>query len=309
MKTVFFGSSQFCLPILDALQKELVLIITRPDKPVGRKQILTPSPIKLWAQKNAIPCLTPENLEKDGPNFSSIIQQIKSLTPDLAVVADYGLIIPQEIFSLPKFGTFNIHFSKLPDLRGASPIQAALLRGDTTAWITIFKLEATLDTGPILDQRRFPILPTDTAQSLYTRLFQEAAKYLPALLKSPATINQLLVPQDNTKATFCQKITRENGFIDWPDLQTSLYVTSHDRGIKHTSSAEKIYRTWQAMTPWPGLWTLHPPGPPKDGKAPGQPQRMKILKCHLKNGKLILDEVQFEGKKPILWSSSLAKLS
>ncbi len=248
MKVIFWGTSKYCLPILESLKKnfDLVLVVTRPDKPVGRKQILTPSPVKLWAIKNDIPI------------------EMSLQSPDLAIVADYGQIIPEEIFSKPKLGTFNIHFSKLPDLRGASPVQTALLRGDKTAWITIFKIEKTLDTGPILDQREFPIFPTDTSQTLYTRLFQEAAKYLPTL-----NFSKKLVPQKG-KITFCKKLTKNDGFVELDD--------------------PNIYNKFRAMYPWPGIWTI------KDGK------RMKILKCHLGKNELVIDEVQVEGKnEPSSW--------
>src|SRR3989344_5076200 len=142
MTVIFFGTSNYCLPVLDALKQnfDLKMVVTRPDKPVGRKKILTPSATKLWAQKNNIPVATS-------------LTNLEMTDLDLGIVADFGSIIPGEIFNKPKLGTFNIHFSKLPDLRGASPIQSTLLRGDTTAWVTIFKLEATLDTGPFLWQK------------------------------------------------------------------------------------------------------------------------------------------------------------
>ena len=243
MKIVFFGSSEYCLPILEALKKDLILVVTRPDKPTGRKQILTPSATKVWALKNKI-------------KFSEYL----NINCDLAIVADFGRIIPEEEFNKPKLGTFNIHFSKLPDLRGASPVQTALLRGDKTTWITIFKIEKTLDTGPILDQREFPIFPDDTSQALYTRLFQEVAKYLPTLDFSKKLIPQKGIP------TFCKKLTKNDGFVEL--------------------DGPNIYNKFRAYFPWPGIWTI------KDCK------RMKILKCHLENQKLILDQIQFEGGKP-----------
>ncbi len=264
MKVVFFGTSDYCLPVLDSLKTnfDLVEVITRENKPVGRKQVLTPSATKVWAQKNNISISTLKNLGG-----------LSHLSWDLGIVADFGEMIPEEFFSLPRLGTFNIHFSKLPDLRGASPVQTALLRGDTTAWITIFKIEKTLDTGPILWQKEYPILPDDTAGTLYARLFEEAAKCLPDCIKNYAlSIMQnknILVAQDHSKATYCQKLTKQDGFVKW----TSLLEP-------------RTYDLFRAMTPWPGIWTI------KNGK------RMKILKCHLENNKLVLDEIQFEGKKP-----------
>lgn len=253
MTVIFFGTSNYCLPVLDSLKANfsLKLVVTRPDKPVGRKKILTPSATKLWAQKNNVPVVTSLS-DFDMANL------------DLGIVADFGSIIPEEIFNKPKLGTFNIHFSKLPDLRGASPVQVCLLRGDTTAWITIFKLETTLDTGPILWQKSYPINPDDTAGSLYSRLFQEVAKELPTIdFAGPLT------PQSGTP-TFCKKLSRDNGFVKYEDLEKP-----------------ETYNIFRAMFPWPGLWTIHPNG-----------KRMKILKCHVTEKKLIIDQLQFEGEKP-----------
>ena len=266
MTIVFFGTSSYCLPVLESLNKnlpagrqgfDLKLVVTRPDLPVGRKKILTPSATKLWAEKNNVPVA--EELTFDA---------------DLAIVADYGKIIPEAVFTRPKLGTWNIHFSKLPDLRGASPVQACLLRGDTIAWVTIFKIEKTLDTGPILWQKSYPILPEDTASTLYTRLFQEVAKELPTINFSGPLMAQTGTP------TFCKMLTRDDGFVEWKDIQKAT-------SIQKPVSSISIYNRFRAMTPWPGLWTIHPNG-----------KRMKVLKCHLEGGKLVLDQIQFEGKTP-----------
>jgi methionyl-tRNA formyltransferase len=273
MKIVFFGTSKYCLPVLDALKPQLELVVARPDKPVGRKQILTPCATKIWAIKNNIHLQETTSLEGKF---------------DLGIVADYGRIIPEEEFNIPKLGTFNIHFSKLPDLRGASPVQQTLLRGNKTAWVTIFKIEKTLDTGPVLDQREFPIFPDDTAETLYTRLFEEVAKYLPErIMNYELRIMQgeknILIPQDHAKATYCQRLTKQDGFVKWSDIENCELRIEN-------------YNHFRAMTPWPGLWTLRP--------AQGKLQRMKILKCHLDqssvtgHSSLVLDEIQFEGKKP-----------
>lgn len=254
MKVVFFGSSQYCLPVLDALRKnfDLAQVITRPDRPVGRKQILTPSPTKTWAKKNNIPVTTE-----------------LSVDCNLAIVADYGKIIPPEVFNRPRLGAFNIHFSLLPKWRGASPVQAALLANEKSTGITIFKIEKTLDTGPILWQKEYPIEPTDTAETIYNRLFSQAARELPNIdFTSP------LRPQTG-KPTFCKLLTRDDGFVPAADL-----------------AKPQTYNVYRAMYPWPGLWTLR--------KAQGKLKRMKILKCHLNDDKLVLDEIQFEGEKPKL---------
>lgn len=244
MKVVFFGSSNYCLPVLEALKKDLALVVTREDKPVGRKQILTPSATKLWAKENNIPVATELNIDCD-----------------LAIVADYGKKITEDVLNRPHLGTFNIHFSLLPRLRGTSPVQTAILNGEGKTGITIFKIDKDFDTGPILWQREYSILPTETAGELYTRLFDEAAKEI-----SKIDFSGKLAPQDNSQATFCKKLTKDDGFVKLDD--------------------PNIYNKYRAYYPWPGIWTL------KDGK------RMKILKCHLEGEKLLLDQIQFEGKNP-----------
>lgn len=269
MKVVFFGTSQYCLPVLEALKPQLKLVITREDKPVGRKQILTPSATKIWAQKNNIP-------------VDVILAESRISDIDLAIIADYGKIIKHEIYEMPKLGTFNIHFSKLPDLRGPSPVQTTLLRGDKTAWITIYKLKfypelkIKMDSGPILWQKEYPILPDDTTESLYTRLFLEVAKEIPTI-----NFQGKLTEQDHTKATFCKMLTKQDGFIEWEEIINYQF-------------AIRNYSVYRAMTPWPGLWTVIP----SNSEGSHKNRRMKILKCHLEKNKLILDEVQFEGKKP-----------
>src|SRR3989344_397698 len=314
---VFFGTSDYCLPILESLRQnfDLKLVVTRPDKPVGRKKVLTPSATKTWAIEHKISVITPETLKKDTQSQIGLISQIRQIHPDFAVVSDFGLIIPEAIFNLPRLGTLNIHFSKLPDLRGPSPVQFTLLRGNTKAWVTIFKLEKTLDTGPILWQKPYPIHPDDTTQTLYLRLFQETARILPAIINdySPSSYHPItLKPQDHSQATFCRFLTKADGFIPWrlvqqalqalqahplqkasiqslPQIQQeALQTKHHGKQISNFKfQISNLLDFYRAMTPWPGLWTINPEG-----------KRLLIRKCHLEENKLILDEVQFEGKKP-----------
>jgi methionyl-tRNA formyltransferase len=254
---------------------ELGLVVTRPDQPVGRAQVLTPSDTKLFAQEFHIPVTSPLTLKKDMPERVDLEKKLIEIKPDLAIVCDYGLIIPEGIFKIPRIGTFNIHFSRLPEFRGPSPVQATLLRGDPTAWITIFKLtnppelEVKMDSGPILWQKEYPIKIDDTTQSLYTRLFEEVAKEIPII-----NFEGKLTEQDHSKATFTKFLTREDGFVEFSHLLEL-----------------KTYSQFQACYPWPGIWTLR--------QAQGEPpKRMKILKCHPGEGKLVIDEIQFEGKSP-----------
>lgn len=258
MRVVFFGTSNYCLPVLEILKKsfDLVQVITRPDRPVGRKQILMASAVKTWAIQNQVPVTT----------------ELKPVEADLAIVADFGKIIPPEIFNKPVGGTLNIHFSKLPDLRGPSPVQNTLLRGDTTAWITVFKIDEHMDTGPILWQKSYPIKPDDTTETLYRRLFSEVANELPEIL----TLDKFSL-QPEKGATYTKFITKQDGFVDWEKIK---------------SGGQEVYKQFRAMTPWPGLWSIHPNG-----------KRIIIRNCHLDDGKLVLDDVQFEGKRPEKFNS------
>lgn len=316
MNIVFFGTSDYCLPIAEALQKnfELSLIITRPDKPVGRKGTLTPSATKIWAEKNGIKVATPETLKKDTPSRLELEHELEQSKPDLAVVSDYGLIIPEKIFSLPKYGTINVHFSKLPDLRGPSPVQFALLRGDDEIWVSVFKLqnppdlEIKMDSGPIIFQQPYSILPNDTTKAVYRRTFQMAAQIV---INAINTIDNLpLKDQDHSKATFCRFLTKDDGFIEWdvlekasrgekvavnelPKIQQEALMTKKVPIIHNSSST--IHNFFRAATPWPGMFTLSP--------SKGGHKRMIIRKCHLAGEKLVLDEIQFEGKNPTSFKS------
>lgn len=304
MKVIFFGTSGYCLPVLEALKTsfDLKMIITRADKPVGRKKILTPSATKLWAIEHKIP------VTNDLPAGKAGYSQIPAC--DLAIVSDYGLIIPEAIFNTPRFGTLNVHFSKLPDLRGPSPVQFTLLRGDAEAWVTIFKLESPpelqikMDSGPILWQKSYPVKSDDTTQTLYSRLFQKAAKELPGVVQNyqkPENRNQKLIKQDHSAATFTRFLTKEDGFINWgllqqalqgeslqslsihPKIQQEATATLKDLPV-YQSASIPLYNFYRALTPWPGMWTI------KDGK------RMIVRNCHLEGEKLILEKIQFEGK-------------
>lgn len=311
MNFAFFGTSDYCIPILDALHNnfDLRLVITRPDKPIGRKKILTPSATKLWAEQHNISVITPSTLKKDSPDRALTMKQIDNVTMDLAVVSDYGLIIPETLFNKPRLGTLNVHFSKLPDLRGPSPVQYTLLRGDPETWITIFKLESPqeleikMDSGPILFQKSYPVKDEDTTATLYTRLFKEAAHVLPQIIENYSENRVAPRPQNHNLATYCRFLTKDDGYIDWNPLQKAIKGEEisieelpkiQQEAMKTLNTKYKIINTkyihnfYQSMTPWPGMWTIGP-----DGK------RIIIRKCHLENGQLILDEIQIEGKNSI----------
>lgn len=235
---------------------------------------------------------------------------LMELQTDIAVVADYGLIIPQEIFTLPRLQTVNVHFSKLPDLRGASPVQFTILRGDSTAWITIQRMAVTLDTGDIVRQQDYPLSGKETTGELYTKLFNNAGKIISEVLNRFALGSLSSIPQEHTHATFTRKLSKEDGFIPYELFQLAytekqateeqlsswpLYV-SIVKALQPTTYTlqQRLYAAFRALNPWPGLWT--------EAIVATEKKRLKILDVHLETPETIrINHVQIEGRKPISW--------
>lgn len=280
IKIVFFGTPQLVVPVTEALHKtngvKLLACITQPDRPVGRKKIMTPSPVKIWAGKNKIPVLTPTAFDKE------FYDELLSISPkfDLIILAAYGLILPRKMLALPKKGCLCLHPSLLPQYRGASPVQATLMNGDQETGLTIFKMDEKMDHGPIVSQFKERVQPDETAEALYARLFQLGAEVLTTMLPAYFEGRIKLRRQDDDQATYTKILTRNDGRINWH------------------KAPEEIERFIRAMTPWPGAWTeveLE-----QAGQRPLQ-KRMKILSARLEQDKLLLDQVQLEGKTPTAW--------
>lgn len=237
IRTIFMGTSAFAVPILEALINcnfiELLAVVTQPDKPAGRNLKLQAPPTKQIAVNFDIPVLQPQKAR--DPNF---IEQLKELSPHLIVVAAYGQILPQTILDIPAFGCLNVHASLLPKYRGAAPIQWAIINGETETGVTIMKIDAGLDSGPILTKRVVQILPEDTAQTLHDRLAQVGSELLIETI--PPYINGKITPQpqDNSQATYAPKIEKEHAKIDW------------------SLSAKDIVNRIRAFNPWPVAYTF-----------------------------------------------------
>jgi methionyl-tRNA formyltransferase len=236
IKIIFMGTPDFSVPILSALVEnyKVIAIVTQPDKKVGRKQTLTPSPIKEIALANKIEVLQPEKILGNV----EFIRRINDINPDLIVIAAYGLILPKEILDIPKYGVINVHASLLPKYRGASPIQAAILNGDKETGVTIMLVNEKMDEGDILTQKTITITDNDNFGSLHNKLSVLGTNLLIETL--PKWLNEEIVPQkqDESQATYCKLITKEDGKIDW-----------------HKSAVE-IERQVRALNPWPGTWTI-----------------------------------------------------
>ena len=231
IKIVFIGTPDFAVPSLRAMINDarfaVAAVVTQPDKKVGRKQILTPPPVKVEALKYNLKVWQPNKISDFRFPISAI---------DLIIVIAYAQILPEYILNLPKYGCINIHASLLPRYRGASPIQAAILNGDKETGVTIMKMDKGLDTGPILAQKSVKISSSDTAGTLYGKLSKLGAEILAPTIKE--YISGKIAPreQDNSIASYIGLLKKEDGKIDWKKTAAEL---------------EKFIR---AMNPWPGAF-------------------------------------------------------
>lgn len=235
MKIVYMGTPEFAVTCGEALRKrgyDIAAVVTVPDKQQGRGMHMQPSPVKIWAQEHNLPVLQPEKLK--DPQF---IEQLRSLAPDLIVVVAFR-ILPKEIFTLPKFGAFNLHGSLLPKYRGAAPIQWAIINGDKETGVTTFFLQEKVDTGNMILQEKLAIGENETFGELYARL---AALGADAIVRTVEMIERGAVQptkQDDALATPAPKITKEICKIDW------------------TKSASSIHNLIRGVSPMPGAWTV-----------------------------------------------------
>ncbi len=233
---IFFGTPLFAVPALEALVKNgysIVGVVTRPDEPAGRNQILTPPPVKIAAERLGIPVFQPEGF--DAKHFAEEIP-----AAELFIVAAYGKIIPQSILNLAPRGTLNIHPSLLPKWRGPSPIQSAIMAGDEHTGVSIMLLDELMDHGPIVAQRTVPLPPRATYPLLHDTLAELGAIMLIETIPPYLAGKIKPVMQNDEQATFSKILKRNDGRALW------------DR------PAESIDRMVRALNPWPGVWTIWP---------------------------------------------------
>ena len=284
MRIVFLGTPEFALPIAEACRRagELVLAIAQPDKPVGRHQELQEPPVKRWARERGIAVEQPAKVKQ-----GKLAAVLASARPDVAVVAAYGRILPNDALAVPAHGCLNVHASLLPELRGAAPAQWAVARGYRETGVTIMQIDEGLDTGDIRLQRKLAIEPEETGESLLARLAQLGAGALEEALALLARGQLPRIPQEHAKATLAPLLTREDGRVDW------------------TRSAFELDDRRRGFTPWPGAWTtvkgavlkVHAARPRHGaGGAPGELREGTAVAC---SGDTVweLQEVQPEGKK------------
>lgn len=290
MRILFIGTGDIGLPSLEWLlstpKHEVVGVITQPDKPAGRKLVLTPPEVKVRALAAGLTVLQP-------PKIRHIVDELKAFEADVAVVVAYGQILPKSVLEVPRLACLNIHASLLPKHRGASPIQATIREGDAETGVTIMFMDEGLDTGDILLMDAMPILPTDTGGILHDKLALAAPSSLEKALDLIAAGNPPRTPQDNALSTHCGKLKREDGRLDW------------------SRSATELERLIRAYNPWPGTSCVLTDGKPLkvhratiiEGDAcptagtiiSADPKAGLIVSCG--SGLLKLEEVQAEGGK------------
>ncbi len=236
MEVVFFGTPEFAGEFLKGLLADsafdVVGVVTQPDEPVGRKKILTPPPVKVIAEEARVPVFQPTKLKT-----KDFKQKIQQLGAEIAVVVAYGRILPQSILDLFPRGVINVHPSLLPRWRGPSPLNAAIAAGDAETGVSIMKLDDQMDHGPILAQEIISLDEQETAETLRRKVTLIGAPLLNKTLSDYGLGRIEPKPQDDTRATLCKLLTREDGFIDWNE------------------SADVIDRKVRAYTPWPGTST------------------------------------------------------
>ena len=283
-RIIFFGTPVFGQIVLQNLWDEnfnIVAAVTQPDRPVGRDQKLTPSPVKTFAKEHKIKIFSPA----DKDELLTVNRKLTKLKPTLFVVASYGMIVPPETLRIPEKSALNVHPSLLPKYRGASPIQAAILNGDTGTGVTIMLMDEQMDHGPVVSQEKTALGSTETTATAMVKLAQVGGRLLVRTI--PAYLEGKLnpQPQDHTQATYTKLVKKDNGHINWQDNNI------------------QVERMARAYNPWPGVWTtVGEMAEQLDRELKNrrhQNLRLKILQAHLENGTLSLDAVQVEGKKPI----------
>ena len=297
-KIVFFGTSTIGLSFLHHLQNtfDIRMVVTQPDAPGGRGRQLVCPPPKSFAQQHG--CLLEQPVRLNDPAF---IENLARIKPDIGVVVAYGRLIPETVFTIPRFNTINVHFSLLPRYRGAAPVQRALENGEKTTGITIFEINRRLDAGDIWSQKAFDILPEDSSATLMERLSREGTCFLDRTIRDILEGLISKTPQNHEQATFAPVIRKQEGRVDW------------------NLTASRLKNRHRAFTPWPGLFfylnqrlvkirKITPLEPDPElmnlmkGRKPGETVKLDesglVVLCG--NDTLArIEEFQPEGKKPM----------
>ncbi len=276
IKLIFYGTPDIAVSCLQSLAEddsfEILAVVTQEDKPVGRKQVMTPPPVKVYAEEKGIPVYQPGKLDGDDSLFDTLL----GLEPDYNVVVAYGQIMPEKWLDMPRLRSVNLHVSLLPKYRGASPMQEALKNGDSVTGVTVQEMVQKLDAGPILGVEEIEILPDDTIFELYEKSTVVGADLLKRVLKEDYSSSITPTPQDESGASYCSKIKKQDGFVDLEVM-----------------TAEEIYNKYRAYKSWPGIWTL------SGGK------RLRLSEISLEDGEIRIHKVHPEGKREMSYEDYL----
>ena len=236
MRVALFGSPTFAVPVLRSLfeRHEVALVVTQPDKPVGRGLKLTSPPAAVEAKRIGVRLEQPPRLKNKA--FHDLVRDLEL---DVAVTAAYGKLLPPSLLALPKHGFLNVHASLLPKYRGAAPIQWALINGERETGVSIMQTEAGLDTGPVRHVEKLPILPGDNALTLFDKLSELGVEAIIEALELLEHGNLPCVPQDDAQATLAPLLTKDDGRVRWDN------------------TADAINNRFRGVLAWPGSWTTH----------------------------------------------------
>ncbi len=285
MKIVFMGTPDFAVPCLKALiadGNEIVGVFSQPDKPKGRKFVLTPPPVKKTALEYGISVYQPKTL-KDG----SALEILKQLSPEMIVVAAYGKILPKEIIDFPKYGCINVHASLLPEYRGASPIQTAIIEGKSKTGVTAMYMDVGLDTGDILMKSELDIGENETADELHDRLSELGAELIVKVVHSALEGTLTKQKQDDEKSSYAKMLTKDMSALDF------------------TESAQNVHNRVRGLNSWPGATALlngkkvklHKTVVLDNNGEPGQVLSIDPLVVACGKGSIEIIEIQSEGKR------------
>ncbi len=288
MRIVFMGTPDFAACTLQAVYEaghEVVLAVTQPDRPKGRGGKVSMSEVKQYAAEKDIAVYQPERIRD-----AAAVEELRRYAPELIVVAAFGQILPKEILEMPEYGCINVHASLLPRLRGASPIQTAILEGDSETGVTIQQMGEGLDTGDIISQRSIEIESDDTGGSLFDKLAKLGAELTVDTIAAIAEGRAQAVPQDEERATYAAKIDKKMGHIDY------------------SRPAAEICRMIRALNPWPSaytyidgkimkVWKARAGEDVKDEAGCVSEVTKDYVRVACSEGSLVLEEVQIEGKK------------
>ena len=287
---VFMGTPDFSVPILRMIHEEgyeVLAVVTQPDRPVGRKKVLTPPPVKAEALRLGLPVIQPEKL-RNSPE----LQEILALNPDIVVTAAFGQILPKDLLDAPRFGCINVHASLLPKYRGGAPIHQSIIDGEEKTGVTIMYMAEKLDAGDIITQSEIAILEEDHTGTMFEKLSVVGRDLLKETLPLIIEGKNERIPQDETKVTFAHNISREQERVNW------------------TNSARTVFNQVRGLTPWPTayttfqgenvkLWAVKE-GDTTTSQAPGQVVKINKDSFEVATGdgkSLVILELQPAGKK------------